>query len=380
VIHRLYVNNFRCLENFDLPLKGMSSALLMGGNGSGKSTVLHVLEILQRIARGENRTGRLLQPEDFSYGRFDAPMRFEIEVFLQERLYLYTLALELPEKFKELRILEEALSVDGQAVYTRKEAEVSLFRRSPNSEDTARFLVDWHLAALPLIQASPDTESVRIFRTWLAHTVLLVPIPSLMTGESGGETLEPERDGSNFAEWFTGLLSRYPSSYTSVERSLRQVMPDIKDLLNRPVSDNVKSLAVRFREQNEDRARNAELTVRFKNLSDGEKCFFICAVILAANESYGPLFCFWDEPDSHLSLSEVGHFILSLRRAFGNSGQLLTTSHHPEAIRRFSDENTLLLFRRSHLEPTSVRRLDEISFDGDLVEALIRGDIPAYGD
>jgi len=380
VIHRLYVNNFRCLENFDLPLKGMSSALLMGGNGSGKSTVLHVLEILQRIARGENRTGRLLQPEDFSYGRFDAPMRFEIEVFLQERLYLYTLALELPEKFKELRILEEALSVDGQAVYTRKEAEVSLFRRSPNSEDTARFLVDWHLAALPLIQASPDTESVRIFRTWLAHTVLLVPIPSLMTGESGGETLEPERDGSNFAEWFTGLLSRYPSSYTSVERSLRQVMPDIKDLLNRPVSDNVKSLAVRFREQNEDRARNAELTVRFKNLSDGEKCFFICAVILAANESYGPLFCFWDEPDSHLSLSEVGHFILSLRRAFGNSGQLLTTSHHPEAIRRFSDENTLLLFRRSHLEPTSVRRLDEISFDGDLVEALIRGDIPTYGD
>lgn len=380
MIHRLYVNNFRCLENFDLPLKGMSSALLMGGNGSGKSTVLHVLEILQRIARGENRTGRLLQPEDFSYGRFDAPMRFEIEVFLQERLYLYTLALELPEKFKELRILEEALSVDGQAVYTRKEAEVSLFRRSPNSEDTARFLVDWHLAALPLIQASPDTESVRIFRTWLAHTVLLAPIPSLMTGESGGETLEPERDGSNFAEWFTGLLSRYPSSYTSVERSLRQVMPDIKDLLNRPVSDNVKSLAVRFGKQNEDRARNAELSVRFKNLSDGEKCFFICAVILAANESYGPLFCFWDEPDSHLSLSEVGHFILSLRRAFGNSGQLLTTSHHPEAIRRFSDENTLLLFRRSHLEPTSVRRLDEISFDGDLVEALIRGDIPAYGD
>jgi predicted ATPase len=201
-----------------------------------------------------------------------------------------------------------------------------------------------------------------------------------MTGESGGETLEPERDGSNFAEWFTGLLSRYPSSYTSVERSLRQVMPDIKDLLNRPVSDNVKSLAVRFGKQNEDRARNAELSVRFKNLSDGEKCFFICAVILAANESYGPLFCFWDEPDSHLSLSEVGHFILSLRRAFGNSGQLLTTSHHPEAIRRFSDENTLLLFRRSHLEPTSVRRLDEISFDGDLVEALIRGDIPAYGD
>ena len=78
MIHRLYVNNFRCLENFDLPLKGMSSALLMGGNGSGKSTVLHVLEILQRIARGENRTGRLLPPEDFPSGWADARMRYEL--------------------------------------------------------------------------------------------------------------------------------------------------------------------------------------------------------------------------------------------------------------------------------------------------------------
>jgi hypothetical protein len=41
----------------------------------------------------------------------------------------------------------------------------------------------------------------------------------------------------------------------------------------------------------------------------------------------------------------------------------------------FSDENTLVLLRRDHLEPTIVRKLDEIQISGDLVGALVRDDI-----
>jgi ABC-type uncharacterized transport system ATPase subunit len=101
----------------------------------------------------------------------------------------------------------------------------------------------------------------------------------------------------------------------------------------------------------------------------------ICALVLAANDAYGPLFCFWDEPDAHLALSEVGHFVLALRRAFQSGDQFIMTSHNPEAIRRFSYENTLLLHRRNRLEPTLVRPLSDNQVDGDLVNALIRGDV-----
>jgi recombinational DNA repair ATPase RecF len=55
MIQRLYVHNFRCLENFELSLKDMSSALLIGKNGVGKSTIFDVLEIFQSIGRGTNR-------------------------------------------------------------------------------------------------------------------------------------------------------------------------------------------------------------------------------------------------------------------------------------------------------------------------------------
>jgi ABC-type uncharacterized transport system ATPase subunit len=101
----------------------------------------------------------------------------------------------------------------------------------------------------------------------------------------------------------------------------------------------------------------------------------IGALVVASNQSYGPTFCFWDEPDNYLSLSEVGHFVMALRRSFQSGGQLLVTSHNPEAIRQFSDENTLILHRRSHLEPTVVRPLGEVRINGDLVDALIRNDV-----
>jgi ABC-type multidrug transport system ATPase subunit len=101
----------------------------------------------------------------------------------------------------------------------------------------------------------------------------------------------------------------------------------------------------------------------------------ICALVLAANSAYGPVLCFWDEPDNYLALSEVGHFVMALRQGFQDGGQFIATSHNPEAIRRFSEENTLVLHRKSHLEPTIVRKLSDLQIGGDLVGALIRGDL-----
>lgn len=98
-------------------------------------------------------------------------------------------------------------------------------------------------------------------------------------------------------------------------------------------------------------------------------------MVLAANEAYGPRLCFWNEPDNYLHISEVGHFVLALRKAFQTGGQLIAMSHNSEAIRCFSDENTFLLHRRTHLEPAILRPLREIQFGGDLVGALVRGDV-----
>ena len=130
-----------------------------------------------------------------------------------------------------------------------------------------------------------------------------------------------------------------------------------------------RSLSIQFQKD------LSAVSLPFRDLSDGEKCFFICSVALAANDAYGPLFCFWDEPDNYLSPSEVGHFVMTLRRSFQNGGQLLVTSHNTEAVRQFSGENTLVLSRQSHVEPTVVRLLSDLQIDGDIGDVLTRGDL-----
>lgn len=370
VIQRLYVHNYRCLENFELKLGAKPSVLLIGKNGAGKSTVGSALELLQAIARGTNRIGLLVKPKDLTRNRSELTMRFELEVMLDKNLYKYVLALELPEDFRELRVREESLLVSGKPVFSREVAQVELSRTAKDA--AARFMVDWHLIALPIIQEQSESDPIFIFKRWLSQILILAPIPSLISGDSTGEALFPERDVKNVGEWFAGLIAHSPASYAQIDKYLKSILPDLWDIKNPIIAAEARSIQVQFR------AVQDSLVLPFADLSDGEKCFFISALVLAANESYGPIFCFWDEPDNYLSIDEVGHFIATLRRSFESGGQILVTSHNSEAVRRFSGENTILLHRRNHLEPTQNRMISELEVNGDLVGALIRGDVDPW--
>lgn len=371
MIRRIYVHNFRCLENFELPLARLPSALLIGRNGAGKTTVGAALEVLQKIARGTNRVGDLVKPKDLTRGRADVPVRFEIEVELVDKTYAYAVAFEFPDGFRELRVSEEKLLADGRPVFTRDLAQVSLARMGRDQE--AKFRIDWHLVALPIVQPQATSDPISVFRQWLANTLIFRPIPSLARGDSEVGTLQPNTQVTNIGEWFSGLLASEPSTYAKMDTYLRQVMPDLQDIKNPVIGGQYRNLMVHFSNS------TGSMTLPFEDLSDGEKCFMICALTIAANDAYGPLLCFWDEPDNFLAPSEIGQSIVALRRAFQDKGQLIVTSHNPEAIRRFSDENTLILRRSSHLDPTIARSVEDIrsagGLKGDFVDALLRGDV-----
>jgi predicted ATPase len=197
----------------------------------------------------------------------------------------------------------------------------------------------------------------------------------LARGFSESETLQPNTQVDNLGAWFSGLLATAPSAYTKIDGYLKKVMPDLQDIKNPRIVGDSRQLEVQFH------SLHVSVKLPFEDLSDGEKCFMICALVIAANDAYGPLLCFWDEPENFLAPSEVGPSVIALRRAFRDSGQLIVTSHNPEAIRHFSDENTLLLYRNSHLEPTIVRSIEDIRAKGDLkgdfVDALVRDDLRA---
>jgi ABC-type sugar transport system ATPase subunit len=225
--------------------------------------------------------------------------------------------------------------------------------------------------ALPVIQEQGLDDPVYLFRTWLSRLLVLAPEPQRIEGDSTGESLMPDRDVSNFGAWFTGIVSEFPSAAIDFNAFVNQVMPDFNGMRNPLSPSGARSLSAYFE------LEKKSIETKFGCLSDGEKCFFICAAVVAANQAYGPLFCYWDEPDNYLSAGEVGHFVTSLRQSFGKGGQLVMTSHHPEAIRRFSDDNTIVMNRPNHLQPTTVRELSDYKLRGDLINALIRNDLSA---
>jgi ABC-type branched-subunit amino acid transport system ATPase component len=103
VIRRFYVHNFRCLENFELPIAGYSSALLIGRNGAGKTTVGMALNLLRKIAQGTNRVGSLIGPGDLTKSKVaDSPIRLEIEAEVRGAVYSYSIAFERPVGFQRI--------------------------------------------------------------------------------------------------------------------------------------------------------------------------------------------------------------------------------------------------------------------------------------
>ena len=147
-----------CLENFELPISGQSSVLLIGKNGAGKTTVGLAIQILQNIARGTNQVGQLVKPKDVSRGRSGTPIRLEIEVELDSQLFQYTVAFEFPESFKEFRVKKEDLFLNNNPLYTRDLAHVQVAKTG--FDQKAEFNLDWHLVALPIIQSQPKESTL----------------------------------------------------------------------------------------------------------------------------------------------------------------------------------------------------------------------------
>src|SRR5207245_494154 len=170
------------------------------------------------------------------------------------------------------------------------------------------FGLDWHVAALPIINERHGGPILQL-KAFFASMILLSPVPEEMTGFAEEESFELQENAGNFAAWLNALLVRYPARYNDIANFLQFVIPDFASFEFVPRGERGKQLRVQFEDTAPGTGGPPPLTLDFKKLSDGEKCFFLSALIMASNRPDSPVFCFWDEPDNHLSLPEISHFI-----------------------------------------------------------------------
>ena len=78
MIKRLYADNYRCLVNFEM--QPDAETLLLGANGSGKSSAIDALRLLQRWICGWGRADVVVDADDLTAWYTGFTMAFELGI------------------------------------------------------------------------------------------------------------------------------------------------------------------------------------------------------------------------------------------------------------------------------------------------------------
>ncbi|MCK6505653.1 AAA family ATPase [Myxococcota bacterium] len=306
------VENLGCFGT--LRLQPGDSTLLLGANGAGKSTLLDVLFGLRElIAHGEDDLLGFptwqLRPEParvaLDLATHQGAMRYELE--LDAVLRPGSAGPAWTVRSESLRLGERAVVDFRQGRFRGEDVGQDI----PLSDDRSS------LASVRFADDSP----VSLFKSWLDRIWLLRLEPRRM--EASAE--EPDDglavSGENFVAWLLSF-DRRKERLRRVVASLDGSVPGLEELvLERAGREQV--LVARFAGGG---------PVDFDKLSDGQRCLIVLhAVIALAHRDCRLLLL--DEPDAHVTPTEIVPLFSALREQVANRGtQVMVASHHPHVI------------------------------------------------
>jgi predicted ATPase len=98
MLKRIYIDNFRCLVNFELDVDAIN--LFLGSNGVGKSTAFDVLQKIQLFINGDNRVETIFKSVDCTRWQTSKLQSFELEIIGNDGIYKYELGIIYEKKDK----------------------------------------------------------------------------------------------------------------------------------------------------------------------------------------------------------------------------------------------------------------------------------------
>ena len=362
MIKRLYIDNFRTLVNCEIQFDELN--LLMGLNGSGKSSVFDVLRKLQQFSRGEGKLSSIFADRDRTRWQTQASQRFELDVDLPEGEMQYVFVIEFNKSEDKCRVLEESLKEGAQTLFERELGTVQLYRDDHSAGPKYPF--DWTLSALATIQSRDDNTKLSAFKKLLNRLVIASISPSQMETNTQEEApfLSPRM--KNFASWYRKLSQENMGAMFRLFTELKAIIPDFDSFSFKDSGQNTKTFNVEFSRKGSKRP----ISFYFSELSDGQRVLIALYTLIHGLNEEG-LCLFLDEPDNFVSLRELQPWLALLQENVGSAfSQAVIISHHPEIINSLGNSSGRW-FDRSEEGPTRIRDAISVESQGVFLSELV---------
>lgn len=339
MLTRLYVDNFRALVNTDLRLGRRS--LLMGSNGTGKSTFGDVLLRLQWALFGQSKTDDVFPADTLTRWQNVPRQRFEVDATGPHGAYHYELVVEHQKTASadvpRTRISREALTINTRPLFHFEDGLVRLYRDDHSAGPDYPF--DWGRSALGTISARHDNQKLTWFVRWFRELTVLKPSPPQMEDLVERDAFLLYYDARNFVAWYHTASSGDKRRDRLLHDALADVLPGFDALNFEFAGPNRWLLRADFSNA------GTKLMLRLTELSDGQRALILLYAVLHFLLQEGRT-VFLDEPDNYVSLDEIQPWLLSAADIVdGGSGQLVLVSHHPEIFNQWAVNHGLVTAR-----------------------------------
>jgi ABC-type branched-subunit amino acid transport system ATPase component len=352
MLKRLYIDNYKCFVNFECYFSEIN--LLMGRNGTGKSSVFEVLSLLRAFAAERGHVGQMVNAKSLT--RWDSRMAqtFEMDVEGNGGLYRYVLVVEHMPDGQKQRGARDEVTYEGHLLYAAELDRARLFK--DNYTEGPELLKDWYYSGLPSLPERPDNSKIRWFRQWLFDLTHVKVCPQTIVALSEEEESSLKGDASNFASWYRHLSQERPDMLHELFHSLQDVIDGfVRMRLTSQARemDNLRRLLVDIRSETSEAVKGSPISFDITELSDGQRMLVILYTLLHSLATRRVTLCI-DEPDNFIALSEVQPWLMAIRDTVEEDGsQCLLISHHPELIDYMAREKGIV-FTRTAAGPVRV--------------------------